>query len=106
MIKTKILSELEQINNEIEELQKLIDPISPECALGDLGRFELMNDQLVSEKSLKEAINKRERLQYALRKIDTPEYGICLECDEEISIERLLVIPESTRCIACASSLK
>lgn len=73
-------------------------PFSPECALGDLARFELMNDQEVYKRSLKEALIRQNRLEYAQRKIDTKEYGLCVECDEEIAYERLLLLPESALC--------
>ncbi len=102
-IKEKIIHDLDTLAREIAELEVLIRPISPECALGDLARFELMNDQRISEKTLKEALIRKNRLEYALRKINTPEYGHCKECEEEIPIERLLILPESDLCIECAS---
>lgn len=37
----------------------------------------------------------------ALRRIDTDTFGICLDCEEEISLKRLAAIPWAARCIAC-----
>jgi len=65
-IKEKIVQDLDALSREIAELEVLIKPISPECALGDLARFELMNDQLISEKTLQEALIRKNRLEYAL----------------------------------------
>jgi len=104
-LKTKILEERDTINKEIHDLQELCKPISPQCALGDLARFELMNDQLISEKTLHEAQIRKNKLNYALSKIDKEEFGLCIECKEEIAYERLLLLPESTYCIACAKSM-
>ncbi len=101
-IKRKIIEDLVLITREIEALQILCKPIPPECALGDLARFELMNDQVVSEKTLREAQAKKNRLSYALSKVDTEGFGLCEVCDEEIVFERLLLLPESTHCIECA----
>lgn len=103
-IKTKLVQELDALKIDIAELTVLCKPISPECALGDLARFELMNDQLITEKTLKEAQIRRNKLEYALRKVDEDSYGLCIECDEEIAYERLLLLPESTHCIECASN--
>jgi DnaK suppressor protein len=100
-IKSVILKELKKLKTDISNLQEMSKPISPECALGDLARFELMNDQEVYKKSLKEALIRQNRLEYALRKIDTKEYGLCVECDEEIAYERLLLLPESALCTEC-----
>ena len=102
-IKKKIIEELATIAREIDDLQELCKPISPECALGDLARFELMNDQIVSEKTLKEVQVRKNRLDYALSKIDKEDFGLCEECEEDIAYERLLLVPEATHCIECAS---
>lgn len=105
-IKIKIIQELDTLKIEIAELTVLCKPIAPECALGDLARFELMNDQLITEKTLKEAQIRRNKLEYALRKVDEEGFGLCIECDEEIAYERLLLLPESTHCIECATELR
>ena len=100
-IKRQLLDDLNTIEREIKELQDLTKPISPECALGSLGRFELMNDQDIYEKTLKEALNRQTKLNYALTKIDNEDFGLCVECDEPISFDRLLLLPESTHCMEC-----
>lgn len=102
-IKKRIREELNSITREIKDLEELCKPISPECALGDLARFELMNDQVVSEKTLKEAQTRKNKLDYAFSKIDKVDFGQCEECEEEIAYKRLLLLPEVTLCIECAS---
>ena len=104
-IKSKIFQDLEHLSKEIAQLQEMTRPIAPECALGDLARFELMNDQAISEKTLKEALIRKNRLLYALSKINNEDFGLCMECEEEIAFERLLILPESTHCIECATRL-
>jgi DnaK suppressor protein len=104
-LKEKILQDLRQLEKEICELEELIRPIPPQCALGDLARFELMHDQVISEKTLKEAIIRKNRLDYALSKIGNDDFGLCMECEEKIALERLFILPESKHCIACASNL-
>ena len=100
-IKKQLLDDLNLIEKEIKELQDLTKPITPECALGTLGRFELMNDQVVYEKTLKEALLRQKKLNYALTKINNEDFGLCVECDEPISFDRLLLLPESTHCMEC-----
>jgi DnaK suppressor protein len=104
-IKEMIGRELSSLSVKIAALQEINQPISPECALGDLARFELMHDQQVSEKALHEAKTRSAKLEYALRKVDDEAYGLCMECEEEIAFERLLLLPESRHCISCASNL-
>lgn len=40
-------------------------------------------------------------IQTALSKMDVGEYGRCLRCPAEISVQRLSVIPETTLCVDC-----
>jgi DnaK suppressor protein len=37
----------------------------------------------------------------AIEKLDEGQYGICLECEELISEERLTVIPFASYCVDC-----
>ena len=103
-LKNKMQEELFTLNKNILELQKLCEPISPECALGDLARFELMHDQTISEKALELAQVRSNNLHYALSRINEDDFGLCEECEEEIIYQRLLLVPESRLCIACASN--
>lgn len=42
----------------------------------------------------------------ALLKLDDGEYGICEECEEEIPIGRLKVVPFARYCVRCKSDLE
>jgi DnaK suppressor protein len=41
----------------------------------------------------------------ALRRIHDGVFGICEECDEEISPKRLMAIPWASRCVVCQEAL-
>lgn len=53
----------------------------------------------------RDGLNK-ESILSALQKIDEGTYGICEECEEEIPIGRLKVVPEAKHCIACQTALE
>ena len=36
-----------------------------------------------------------------LRRIDSPEFGICIKCKKPIPLERMKAIPSTTHCISC-----
>lgn len=44
------------------------------------------------------------KIEEALERLETGEYGICEECGEEIGIERLKARPVTTLCIRCKSN--
>ena len=103
-IKKKIIKDIEFLKNEMTELKKKTKPIAPDCSLGRLTRMEMIGEQKVNEYALQEARIRLHKLEYTLRKVDEETYGICIECDEEIPLERLLILPESVRCIECESN--
>jgi len=41
------------------------------------------------------------KIEIALQKIDDGTYGLCEECDEQISLKRLRARPEAQLCIQC-----
>ena len=42
-----------------------------------------------------------DKIEKALRKIEDGSFGVCEECEEEISVKRLEARPETTLCIRC-----
>lgn len=105
-LKDKIMEDLDSLKQEILKLQQNTKPISPDCSLGTLGRFELMHDQQVDERALHEAQLRVKKLEYALQKVQKDGYGLCIDCGDEILFERLLILPESLYCVECASNLQ
>ena len=104
-IKNKIKEDLISIKREIEELLEKTKPIAPDCSIGRLTRQEMIQEQQVNEHALHEAQIRVNRLAYAFQKVDKDAYGVCAECEEEILFERLMLLPESTHCVACKSEL-
>jgi RNA polymerase-binding transcription factor DksA len=44
-------------------------------------------------------------IETALNRIESGAYGRCLSCGEPISLPRLQIVPEATRCILCAGGI-
>ncbi|MBK6577832.1 MAG: TraR/DksA C4-type zinc finger protein [Sandaracinaceae bacterium] len=42
-----------------------------------------------------------QKIDVALKKMETDEYGMCVECEEPISVKRLEARPETELCIRC-----
>jgi len=102
-IKNKIIEDIAHINEQIVELEAKTQPIAPDCSLGRLTRVEAMNEKAVNDKILDESRITLKRLQSALNRVDRESFGICVECEDDIAIGRMMIRPESVRCIACAS---
>lgn len=102
-LRNVITNILETIQHEIEELEEKTKPIAPDVSLGRLTRLEAMNEKSINESILNDAKMREKRLQFALQKVDTENFGLCRVCEEEINYERLKLMPESTICVECAN---
>ncbi|HHH37540.1 MAG TPA: TraR/DksA family transcriptional regulator [Epsilonproteobacteria bacterium] len=104
-IRSKIETDLTVLKKQIEILEEKTKPIVPDCSLGRLTRLEAMGEQHVNHKVLDESKLRLSRLQNALLRINKPIFGICIECEEEIGIGRMMARPESVRCVECANNI-
>ena len=104
-LKKKIESDIIATEEQIAILEEKVKPIAPDCSLGRLTRLEAMGEQDVNNKILDESRVKLTRLKNALLRIDKPMFGLCIECEEEIGFGRMLIRPESVRCVECAGNI-
>lgn len=104
-LKEKILTDITALEEQISALKEKTKPISPDCGLGRLTRLEAMGESHVNHTILDESKLRLTRLKNALSRIDSPMFGVCIECEESIGIGRMDIRPESVRCVECASSL-
>jgi len=104
----KIKQELEQRKLEIEqELQRLSSEQMVDGQTQDDG------DQVVSitMEALRNSLQDTEYQEYsnilsAIESIDKGTYGICQECNQKISENRLKYNPNARRCITCQEKIE
>ena len=101
-MRVKIKSDLASLDKELKALELQLKPIAPDCSLGDLLRSEMMHDQEVLNGAYIEAKKRYNSLLYAKEHLEDEDYGVCIDCDEAIAFERLLLMPESRYCVRCA----
>ena len=92
---------IDKITHEIDHLKELCAPISPDNAIGRLSRMEAINEKSVNEAALRKLEERHLQLKKALKRIEDDEYGVCINCDEEIPLKRIEVMPEATTCVQC-----
>ena len=102
----KIIDEqIQELSAEIATIKKALYPERGEGPSDKVAHLNFKLDQSIHIQRHEEATKRLNRLKYAYLKIDTPEYGFCKECEEEISLERLRLMPESVYCVACMNEL-
>jgi len=70
--------------------------------VGRLSRIDAMQGQQMALETARRGKQQLIGIGAALRRIDDGEYGVCLECDEEINVRRLRADPANPKCINCA----
>lgn len=98
-IKQELLARKKILEEELDRLSK--EPVSDNQSQDD-------GDQAVSStlETLRNSIQNAEyeefmMIETALQSIADGRYGICQDCDQEISEKRLKYYPNAQRCLAC-----
>ena len=93
-------SELQSLGDSLEESGKTVE--LDQTRVGRLSRIDAMQGQQMALEVGRRRKQKLIDIAAALRRMEAGEYGVCLECDEEIDIRRLHADPANTHCISCA----
>ncbi len=99
-----------QLQLKIEEYEQLLlsDASDSEqleldqTRVGRLARMDAVQHHAIAQAQHERARKLLMRLKTLLAKIDNPDFGECHYCGEDIPVGRLLVRPESLRCVECA----
>ncbi len=101
-LKARLVAEKDRLSKHVDDLKELTRPIAPENAIGRVSRMDAINNKSVNEAALRKAEKKLKGINTALENINEKDFGLCKRCGREIPFQRLLIMPESTRCVICA----
>ncbi len=104
-LKHIIQTEIATLTDEIATIQRLLRPIKKDCSLDNIDHKMLKQEQNINIQRYEVAKQRLNRLKAAYLNIDNKEYGVCQECEEDINIERLKLVPESKYCVSCMNEL-
>jgi len=102
-IETQIKEKIEKLEAEIITLKDLTQPISPDCSIGRVSRMDAINNKSVNEAALRKKQVQLSALKETLKNIDNPDFGKCIKCGSTIPLGRIMIMPESKKCVRCAS---
>lgn len=106
-IKAILLKMKEETINEISKSLKTGSDIPTNEPSGDI--YDQASSERDRELGLLLDDREREKLRNideALLKIDEEEYGICEECEEEIPLGRLKIVPFARYCVKCKADIE
>jgi DnaK suppressor protein len=93
-----------------EELQELEQEFSKsgstvvldQSSVGRLSRMDAMQAQQMALETSRRRQLHAQKIEGALKRIESGEFGYCYVCEEEIDPRRLQADPSNTRCLKCA----
>ena len=74
-----------------------------QTSVGRVSRMDAMQIQAMAVAANQRRQLELQKIGVALKRIDSEDYGYCLECDKEIAEPRLKLDPATSLCIKCAS---
>jgi len=72
--------------------------------VGRLSRMDALQVQAMAQETERRRKNELLRIDSAMARVESGDYGYCVTCGEEISGKRLALDPSAPLCIDCASS--
>ena len=91
--------ELQAMEDEFKEASKTV--VLDQARVGRLSRMDAMQAQQMALESARRRQKQLVKIDGALQRIESGEYGYCFICGEEINANRLSFDPTSTRCMKC-----
>ncbi len=102
-IKQQLLSLRSELQEQEESSKGTSDTVELDQAkVGRLSRMDAMQSQQMALEENRRRQQTLLKVDGALRRIESDEYGECFLCGEEINVKRLLFDPTNTRCVKCA----
>lgn len=74
--------------------------------IGRLSRMDALQVQAMAQMGRRQLEIRLRRIEAALAAMDAGTYGICRECKEPVSLNRLEALPEAPFCVPCQESFE
>ena len=110
------LQQLKQLRSSLEVSKKELEAqlISSELdtrpvtldqqSVGRVSRIDAIQQQQMALANKQQSTLLLQRIEIAMRRIDSKEYGYCMQCDEPIAFARLQAQPFASLCLDCQSA--
>ena len=92
---------LESIETELEDLLRNRAVSAVDLSADMLDQIQRASEHDMEMESLERESARLREVRAALQRIRLGTFGTCIECDEEISLKRLVAVPWSSSCIVC-----
>ena len=104
-MRTRLLERQTELESVVDSGDDAARPVELDQArVGRLTRMDALQAQAMAQESGRRRRLELRRIEAALARIDSGDYGYCFACDEPIPQSRLAIDPAATLCVGCAST--
>jgi DnaK suppressor protein len=100
-LRKALLALRDEFRHLLESSTEGAKPVELDQPIGRLSRMDAMQQQSMSQASLRIARQRHAQIEAALQRFSEDEYGLCVECGENIGYSRLKARPEAPFCLDC-----
>lgn len=101
--KEQLLQLLDELDRNIQNNKEATDTVMlDQTRMGRLSRMDALQNQMISKNLKQRKQQKKREIGLALERVKNGTYGICMNCGEAISENRLTVNLTAKLCIECA----
>lgn len=100
--KKALMARLKELDSRLHEIEDELD--NPHSKDWEEAAVEREGDEVLEQLG-QSGQDEILRIRAALKRIRAGEYGICVRCGEDISSERLGVLPDTPLCKECATAV-
>lgn len=102
-VKAVITEKIAELRLVVESNAKAHEEIElDQTRVGRLARMDAVQHHAIAQAQGERAAKQLKLLELLLSKVDNEDFGECHCCGEAIPLGRLLIRPESLRCVECA----
>jgi len=101
--KSLLLAQKAELEAALAQAGEAAQPVELDQTLqGRVSRIDAIQQQEMTKAAQRRRENQLHKIESALQRIETGDYGYCIKCDEEIAEKRLALDPATPSCIRCA----
>ena len=101
ILREKMAHDITRLRNDIANLEQITQPVAAED-MDEITRMDSIVNKSVNEAALATARRRLAALEFASKRVGDEDFGYCSECGEAIPVARLMAMPETVYCVACA----
>ncbi len=103
----RLLEEKQGLEQEEQDAKDTVKPVQlDQQSTGRLTRMDALQAQEMALATKRRRQLHLKEINQAILRLDSEDYGYCLECGDDIAIRRLEYNPATTHCLLCAEKLE